>query len=358
MIVPVKSFKTTTIYPIGPKVNLPRSGRGNRFDPYGKNTRMVNVFIAGVNHSFEEEEYIKRVKSKVQPQIPNLYVFTERYEGFELTTYEDEDPIAELELTVTLLIYLLLSFNYYRIYENHGHVELSNETKMIPTNHLLFDCFQTLLTIFLQYKEIQECSPVIFKMLKIELFKYRNQWDYFRTEDLNIYTTIIYIFMSVFPYLVKYFTRIFFTEPVCIRGKKTDGLRKHDLAIFLNFYRIMQASDQIELMRDINFFTDLRDFVTVNKFKQIVQSYKEMNNFLFIFGSAHVNNLKKKLSNLELDKDNIDLNIDTFITSEKEESGPDVITNKTILFFGGTRVRQSLRLIKQRKKDYEKKQLL
>jgi hypothetical protein len=116
----------------------------------------------------------------------------------------------------------------------------------------------------------------------------------------------------------------------------------------------MQASDQIELRMDINFFTDLRDFVTVNKFKQIVQSNKEMNNFLFIFGSAHVNNLKKKLSYLELDKGNIDLNIDTFITSEKEESGPDVITNKTILFFGGTRVRQSRRRINQRKTDYEK----
>ena len=368
MIVPVKSFKTTTIYPIGPKVKKQRAGKdsifnpvgkqrlgkGSRSDPVEKNTRMVNVFIAGVNHRFEEEEYIKRVKSIVQPQIPNLYVFTESYEGFESTTYEDEDPIAKLENTVTVLVYLLLSFNFHRIYEVHGHVKLSNETKMIPTNRLLSDCFGTLLTIFLQYKEIQGCSPVIFKMLKIELFKYRNQWDYFRTEDLNIFTTIIYIFMSVFPYLVKYFSWIFITEPACIRGKKTDGLRKHDTAIFLNFYRIMQASDQKELRMDINFFTDLRDFVTVNKFKQIVQSNKEMNNFLFIFGSAHVNSLKKKLSYLELDKGNIDLNIDTFITSEKEESGPDVITNKTILFFGGTRVRQSRRRINQRKTDYEK----
>jgi len=114
-------------------------------------------------------------------------------------------------------------------------------------------------------------------------------------------------------------------------GKKTDGLRKYDRTIFLGFYRMLQTP---ESMMD-NFFIDLRDFHTVNKFKEIVQSNEKMNNFLFIFGTRHVNSLEKKLRLLRLDKRNIDLNIDTFITSEKEESGPDVITNKTILFFGG-----------------------
>ncbi len=356
MLVPVKSFKTTTVYPIGPKLRDKKNTRVSpypkrvspyptRVSPYPKNTRVVNVFVVGVNHSFEEQEFFDRLQSFVGREISDLFVYTEKEISSKLP-HKKENALSELEYANTILEYFMGNEGRSIHFDSHGYVNIVSETTKTIKSEILFDfVVNTLGLIKNKYRDLIGCSPAIFDMIELEFKKLQNFEDDFDL-SINSNSVLEYFFMSIFPYLIEYFSTLFEEPRACTERKKNKRLRKYDNEIFSNFKRMIESDSPFDFDLGIS---KIRDKTTVDTFEEMLRNDKhETNNIMFIFGNGHIESLTEKLKNLDLADINIKLNIGVV------HNVTDVIEtiNKTLSFFGKPERRQSQRVVDQNRKKF------
>jgi len=348
MLVPVKSFKTTTVYPIGPRF-LTKRNPNARSSPYRK-IRVVNVLVVGVNHKFEEKEYYDKLKSIVTRAVPDLFVYTEVDKPS--LTYRKESKLSDLQFANTLLAYFMMNKGRIEQFGAHAWEErVSERTLTIEMSILLWVLIHTLELINRKYKDLFGCSPAIFQMIHLEikkLKKFENQLQiYDVVESISLNSAIEYFFMSIFPYLVEYFSTLFKVPDDCTETKKNTRIRKYDNEIFSAFKKAIESGPPFDLTDG---FMEIRDKATVDTFEEMLRNNEhETNNIMFIFGSGHIKSLTEKLKNLDLGDINIKLNIGvSFVYGVNDVIE---ITNKTLKFFGEPERRQSKRLVFKRKKE-------
>ena len=342
MLVPVKSFRTTTVYPIGPKYRDERNRRA-RFSP---RLRVVNVLLVGVNHRFEEEEYFNRLKLIVTNAIPDLFVYTEIDEP--LQSYKREGSLSNaFEFANTILEYFMMNEGRSELFARHAMDDEVSETTLTIKTQELFEIVDRIFdSIEKKYRDLIGCSPVIFEMIKLEIKKLE-KFEVHVDDSINSNSTIEYFFMSIFPYLVEYFSTLFEESRACTETKKNKGLRKYDDEIFSSFKRVIESHSPLYS----DDFMEIRDKTTVGTFEEMLRNDEhETNNIMFIFGTAHIKSLTEKLKNLNLTDINIKLNIS--VSKIKDVTDVIEITNKTLSFFGKPERRQSQRVVDQRKKEY------